>query len=509
MPGATLRLDGRSITLKVADRVLGGERFAVRLTRDAESAVRASRRTVQQRAGEDQAVYGVNTGFGKLSRVRIDAADLTELQQNLILSHATGVGDPLAPGVARLALLLRANALTMGHSGVRLELIRLLLDLFTAGVAPVIPSQGSVGASGDLAPLAHLALLLLGRGQGMLDGRRHSGATLLRRLGKEPLELEPKEGLALINGTQISTALAVSALLRSLRLARTADLALAQTIEAHRGSVKAFDQRIHAIRPHPGQVTVARNIRRLLRGSRIVAAHAGCDRVQDPYSIRCTPQVHGAARDTLSHVQDVLVREMNSVTDNPLIFPADGTILSGGNFHAEPVAMAADFLSIAVAELGSIAERRIEVLVNPDLSGLPPFLSPRSGLHSGFMITQVTAASLVSENKTLAHPASVDSIPTSAGKEDHVSMATWAARKVHSILDNVENILAIELLCGAQGIDLHEERLEPGRGAAVVYRKVRERVKMMKKDRELAADIASIRELVASGELLRAVGKID
>jgi len=504
VPTQPLKLDGTSITLEIAERVLAGESFPVRLTRDAERAVRGSKQLVERKVRSQSALYGINTGFGKLSRVRIDDHDLAGLQVNLLLSHACGVGPMLAPGVARLALLLRANSLARGHSGVRPELIELLLRLFEAGVVPLLPSQGSVGASGDLAPLAHLGLLLIGRGEGRLNGRSMKGARILRTLGLEPLTLAPKEGLALINGTQVSTALAVEGLIAARRLLRVADLAVATTIEALRGTVRAFDPRIHALRPHPGQQTVANNVRRLLKGSQVLKSHRNCDKVQDPYSLRCAPQVHGAARDTATHVEQILVREMNSVTDNPLLFPAGGEILNGGNFHAEPIAMAADFLAIALAELGNISERRIENLVNPDLSGLPAFLSPTPGLHSGFMVAQVTAAALVSENKTLCHPASVDSIPTSGGKEDHVSMATWAARKLGCVAENTKVVLAIELLAAAQGLDLQRPWIEPGRGVAAAYRAIRSRIRRLAKDRVLATDIARSRELIEGDVLLDA-----
>lgn len=511
-----LVLDGTAFSLQDAARVLAGEVFPVKLSRAAEGAMRASRAMVDLRVRSTEPIYGINTGFGKLSKVRIKAESLEELQRNLILSHAAGVGDPLPPGVARLILLLRANALSRGYSGVRIELVQRLLDLFAAGVAPVIPEQGSVGASGDLAPLAHLALLLIGRGEGMVGGKRKSGAAICKQLGVEPLTLQAKEGLALINGTQASTAIAVSGLLSAIRLAKVADIAAAMSIEAVRGSVRPFDPRVHALRGHPGQQIVGRNVTRLLKGSQVLQSHKDCGRVQDPYAIRCAPQVHGAARDSIAHVEQVLCREMNAVTDNPLLFPDDDTIISQGNFHAEPVAMVADFAAIAVSELASIAERRVECLINPDIadSGLPPFLIPDAGLHSGHMITHVTAAALVSENKTLCHPASVDSIPTSAGKEDHVSMATWAARKLCRVVANAEAVLAIELLCGAQGLDLHPApRTRPGKGVVAAHKRIRESVRFMARDREIAPDIALVIGLVRSGALLDATeqgaGKLE
>ncbi len=508
-----MKIDGRSFTLEDARRVVRGERPKATLTRDARRAVRDARALVERRAGADEALYGINTGFGKLSRVRIGRDDLELLQRNLLLSHAAGTGDPLDDGVARLALVLRANALARGHSGVRPELIDRLLALFTAGVAPLLPEQGSVGASGDLAPLAHLALLLIGEGEARLDGKRLSGAALSRKLGLAPMVLQAKEGLALINGTQVSTALAADGLLAARSLARTADVACAMTIEALRGSVKAFDRRIHAVRPHAGQGRVAANVRRLLARSAVVRSHRHCDRVQDPYALRCAPQVHGAARDTFAHAAAVVEREMNSVTDNPLLFPADDAILNGGNFHAEPVGMVSDFCAIAAAELASISERRIENLVNPDLSGLPAFLAREPGLNSGFMIAQVTAAAVVSENKTLAHPATVDSIPTSAGKEDHVSMATWAGRKLRQVVRNAERVVAIELLAAAQALELHDRWIEPGAGARAGYDAVRTVVKPLLRDREFAPDIEAATRLVRDGTVAdaaaEAVGRLD
>jgi histidine ammonia-lyase len=509
-----LLLDGRSLTLADAGRVLAGERFAVRLSPTAARRVAASNALVARAVRSGDALYGINTGFGKLARVRIDDANLELLQHNLIVSHAAGVGEPLDPDVARLALLLRANTLATGHSGVRRDVIDRLATLFQRGVAPWIPAQGSVGASGDLAPLAHLALLLIGRGRAWLDGQLLSGAELATKLRLKPLVLGPKEGLALINGTQISTAIAVAGLIGAKRLAKTADIAVALSLEALRGSSKPFDARIHALRPHPGQIETAKNVRQLLRGSKVLPSHAHCEKVQDPYCLRCAPQVHGAVRDAIRYAEAVLVREMNSVTDNPLLFPDDGDVLTGGNFHAEPVAFAADMLAIATAELANIAERRIENMVNPDLSGgLPAFLAAAPGLNSGLMIAQVTAAALVSENKTLAHPASVDSIPTSAGKEDHVSMATWAARKLLRVVENTEHVFAIELIAAAQALDLWSAWLNPGKGAHAAYRAVRVACAKMTKDREVAPDISRVREFVRGGQLISAVehacGRID
>ncbi len=519
-------------TLSLAEvyRAIREPRARVKTSAAAMKRVRASRAVVERVVREDRAIYGVNTGFGKLAGVRIDPGQIRILQRNLIRSHAVGVGPPFPPVEARLMVLLRLNALAVGCSGVTPRLVHALERLYNSGIVPYIPEQGSVGASGDLAPLAHLALLLMGEGEALvargevqkvpLHGesrslmRRIPGRTALRRAGLAPIELEAKEGLSLVNGTQVMTATLACTVYRAERLCRLADLAGAMSLEALMGTLTAFDPRIQKVRPHPGQAAVARNVHRLLHGSGILPFHAHCEKVQDSYSLRCIPQVHGAARDVLGHVQAVLEREINSATDNPLVFADRGEILSGGNFHGQPVALAADQLSMALAELGSICERRIETLVNPDLSGLPPFLSEGSGLNSGMMITQVAAASLVSENKVLAHPASVDSIPTSANKEDHVSMGTWAARKCRWVLENLESILAIEFLCAAQGLDYigsardGHPALAPGRGVAAAYRAIRRRVKHLGADRILYPDISAIREMIRDDTLLDAAERV-
>ena len=456
----------------------------------ARTRVEAARQTVLDTLEKGLAVYGVNTGFGDLAKVRIEADKLTLLQERLILSHCAGVGEALEDRSVRGMLLLRANALARGYSGVRPEIIEALLALLNANVLPVVPSRGSVGASGDLAPLAHLALPLLGRGHLHIDGETLPAAEGLGRLGLEPFTLQPKEGLALINGTQAMTALLANAAIRSRRLVKIADLVAALSVDALRGTDAAFDPRLHALRPHPGQQSSAANIWALLSGSGIRESHRFGDvRVQDPYSVRCAPQVHGAVRDVLSDAEAKLAIEMNSVTDNPLIFADEGAIISGGNFHGEPMAIAADSLCIAMAELGNISERRIEKLTNTAFSGLPPFLVEDAGLNSGFMMAQVTAAALASENKVLAHPASVDSIPTSADKEDHVSMGMGAALKLCDVISHTNTILAIELLCGAQGIDL----LRPLRSSPALealHAALRERIELWEVDREMAGDIA-------------------
>jgi histidine ammonia-lyase len=454
-------------------------------------------------------VYGVNTGFGALSETRIGAADIRQLQKNLVRSHSTGVGPDLGVPEVRGMMLLRAQVLALGSSGVRPELVDLLVVMLNARVHPRVPAQGSVGASGDLAPLAHLALVMMGEGEAQIDrGPFMDGASALRSAGISPVVLEAKEGLALINGTQFMTSVGTLALLDAEGLCRAADIAGAMSLEALKGSARPFDARLQALRPHPGQGVVASNFRALLAESQIMESHRDCARVQDAYSLRCVPQVHGATRDALGWTRGVLEREVNSVTDNPSILLEDGgaaDIISGGNFHGQPVALALDLAAIAVAELANISERRVEQLVNPALStGLTPFLAPASGLHSGLMIAQVASASLVSENKVLCHPASVDSIPSSAGREDHVSMGSIAARKLQQVVANVRIALAIEVLTASAGLD-QRLPLTPSRGVAAAFDLVRSRVSPLTEDRPLYRDIARVEELVASGELVRAV----
>jgi histidine ammonia-lyase len=463
--------------------------------------LRASAEVVRRAAAGNAPVYGVNTGFGKLATTRIPQEDLDQLQLNLLRSHAVGVGEPLPPRVVRLVLLLKAASLGRGFSGVREEVVDALLALHNHDVVPVIPCQGSVGASGDLAPLAHLCLPLIGEGEVWLRGQRLPAAQGLERAGLRPLQLRAKEGLALINGTQVSTALALDALLGAERLFHAAVVAGALTLDAARGSDGPFDPRIHAVRGQPGQVDCAAAYRALLAGSQIRQSHLkNDDRVQDPYCLRCQPQVMGACLDQLRAAGQVLVREANAVTDNPLVFAEQDQIVSGGNFHAEPVALAADGLAVAIAEIGAIAERRVAMLVDTVVSRLPPFLTPEPGLNSGFMIVHVTAAALASENKSLAHPASVDSLPTSANQEDHVSMATFAARRLLPMLRNSSRITAIELLAAAQGIEF----LRPLRSAPAleeVLRLVRSVSPAMMHDRSLARDIEAVHHLVESGEI--------
>ncbi|WP_394828909.1 histidine ammonia-lyase [Pendulispora albinea] len=502
---------------------------AVEFDPGARAKVIASRAAIDRIAeGGDRSprVYGVNTGFGALSETRIGAADIRALQRNLVRSHATGTGPDLSIAEVRGMMLLRAQVLAIGHSGVRPILVEQLLAMLNAGVHPRIPSQGSVGASGDLAPLAHLALAMIGEGEASVEASVRAGANphagyrpvhisggdALRMVGIAPVELEAKEGLSLINGTQFMASLGTMMLLEAERLCTVSDIAGAMSLEALKGTSRPFDPRLQAARPHPGQEQTASNLRALLTESEIMESHRDCGKVQDAYSLRCMPQVHGATRDALGWVRTVLEREVNSVTDNPSVFldaSGDKTgemdIISGGNFHGQPLALALDLAAMAVAELANISERRVEQLVNPAFStGLTPFLAPGSGLHSGFMIAQVASASLVSENKVLCHPASVDSIPSSAGKEDHVSMGSISARKLREVVANVRNAVAIEVMTAAAGLD-QRKPLAPSKGVRAAYAKVRELVAPLTEDRPLYKDIAAVSALIASGELTRAV----
>ena len=465
--------------------------------------IQASAAVVRRAAEGSAPVYGVNTGFGKLASTRISEADLATLQLNLIRSHSVGVGEPLAPAVVRLMLAIKAASLARGHSGVRPVVIDTLLAVHNAGLIPYVPSQGSVGASGDLAPLSHMTLALMGEGDFLVDGQRQPAAAALQAKKITPLKLQAKEGLALINGTQTSTALALHALFSFEPVLESALVIGALTVDAARGSDGPFDPRIHALRGQPGQIDVAQYYRALLQGSAIRASHEeGDDRVQDPYCLRCQPQVVGACLDQMRHAALVLLREANAVTDNPLVFAEDGAMISGGNFHAEPVALAADAMACAIAEVGAIAERRIAMLIDSGVSRLPPFLTPNAGLNSGFMIAHVTAASLASENKSLAHPASVDSLPTSANQEDHVSMATFAARRLQPMIANVAHILGIELLASAQGIDFLRP-LQSSPALEQVHALLRAQCPTMMQDRYLAPDIEAASGLVRGGELAR------
>jgi histidine ammonia-lyase len=496
-------LDGERLTLEELERV-ARHGASVGLDPAARQRVQASRRVIEEAVAAERPIYGVSTGFGPLSDVFVGAADRAALQRNLLRSHAAGVGEPIVEAETRATMLLRANVLAKGCSGVRPEVVELLCELLNRGVHPVIPERGSVGASGDLAPLAHLGLVLIGEGEARHQGARVPGAEALRRAGLTPISLKAKEGLALINGTCGLAGVGALALLRAERLVRLADVAAAMTLEALRGSFVPFDARLQAVRPHPGQAATAQNLRRLLQASEVNASHKDCGKIQDAYSLRCIPQVHGGVRDALAAARATMQRELNAATDNPLVFAESGDILSGGNFHGHPVALALDFLALAVAGLCGFAERRIERLVNPLFSELPPFLVRASGLHSGFMVAQIAAASLVSEAKVLASPASVDSIPTSGGKEDFVSMGWLAARKAASIVDLFAAILGWEFLCAAQGLDFLRP-LTPGRGAAAAHEAIRAQVPHLEEDRVLRADLDRVLPLLDEGALLAAV----
>ena len=476
---------------------------AVRLSEAARIRILRSAETVHRLLASGEAIYGVNTGFGKLAKTRIAAADLGRLQINIVRSHAAGVGDPLSPGVTRLILLLKLAALSQGASGISLGVMDALAGLLNADVLPLIPGQGSVGASGDLAPLAHMSLVLIGEGEALVNGATVKGDAALAAAGLAPVSLGPKEGLALLNGTQASTALALSGLESAARNAAAAVVAGAMSVDAVMGSDTPFDPRIHALRPHAGQQLAASHYRRLLDGSAIRASHReDDDRVQDPYSFRCQPQVMGACLDLLATAAKTLTIEANSVSDNPLVFAEDGAVLSGGNFHAEPVAFAADMIAMAVAEMGSLAERRIAALIDSSISLLPPFLIHNPGLNSGFMIPQCTAAALMSENKQLAHPASVDSAPTSANQEDHVSMATHGARRLGLMNANLARIIAIELMAAAEGIDFRRP-LRSSDAIEDAHARVRALAPKRDEDREFSTDIEAVARLVEGGELVR------
>jgi histidine ammonia-lyase len=492
-------LNGDDLTLEdlvaIAD---DGEE--VRLADEARARVAAARAVVDARAAGDVAVYGVNTGFGSFAETRIALGDLAALQVNLVRSHASGVDEPLPVRAVRASMALRANVLAKGYSGIRVDTLEALIAALNRRVHPYVPSRGSVGASGDLAPLAHIALALIGEGETFDGAARLAAAHALTNAGLAPVTLGPKEGLALINGTQVSTAVAGLALAGAERLARAADIIAALSIDALQGSIHPFEDRIHEVRPFAGQLTTARNLTRLVGGSAINASHAGCGRVQDAYSMRCVPQVHGAAREALAWIRHIVQTEMNAATDNPMVFAESGDIVSGGNFHGAPIALAADLLVLAVAQLATISERRSERLVNPALSGLPAFLTRHGGLQSGLMIAQVTAAALTSEIKTLAHPASVDSIPTSANKEDHVSMSMAASLKAERALQLAVQVLAVELLCACQAIDLLAPLVtSPALGH--VHQLVRSRVPTLDHDRSPSSDIVAITDLIASRAL--------
>ncbi|THB80187.1 MAG: histidine ammonia-lyase [Desulfobacteraceae bacterium] len=498
-------LNGKDLNLNDLVRIARGGR-GVRISENAEARMEKSRGLVDEWVRNGERIYGVTTGFGALSGVTISYEDTRALQKNILLSHAAGMGDPLDEDVVRAMIALRVNDFCRGNSGLRLSTIRLLADVLNSGMVPLVPEKGSVGASGDLVPMAHLSLVLIGEGEAWVNGKRMPGAEALKTCGLEPIDLESGEGLALINGTQLMAALGSLAVYDAINLCKHADIAASMSLEVLMGTRAAFDERIHLARPHKGQIKAAQNMLRITNNSEIISSHKDCSKVQDAYTLRCSPQVHGASWDALGYVDGIMHTEMNASTENPLIFPDTQTFLSGGNFHGQPLALACDFLSIAVSELANISERRIERLVNPQLSGLPAFLIEDGGLHSGFMIAQYAAAALVSENKVLAHPASVDSIPTSANKEDHVSMGAWAARKCRSIVANVEEVLAIELLSAAQAIDLFTN-LKAGEGTMAAYQVIRGQVDYLTKDRFLSSDIARVKALLKNHRIVDAVEK--
>jgi histidine ammonia-lyase len=495
-----LELNGQKLSLAQVVAVARGEDH-VALSAAVRERVERARRIVENIVAEERTVYGVNTGFGKLSDVRIEPSQLRELQLNLVRSHSCGLGTSLSVAEARAMLLLRANVLAQGYSGCRPELIEALLRLLESGVTPVIPEKGSVGASGDLAPLAHLALTVIGEGEAFYRGERMPSAKALQLAQIEPLRLEVKEGIALLNGTQAMVAVGGLALYRAERVARLADVAGAMALEALRGTPVAFDERIHAARPHAGQIAVAAHLRELLRDSQIRQSHLENDpRVQDAYSLRCMPQVHGAVRGALNHARDIVETETGSATDNPLVFAETGEVFSGGNFHGAPLALSFDYAAIAMTDLMSITERRIDRLVNPDSNeGLPAFLSARPGVGSGFMMMQIVAASLLSEAKVLAHPASIDNVPTDGGKEDHVSMGMTAATKLRLIVDSAELITAIELITAAEGLE-YRAPLQPGRGVKQAYKIVRRHVTRLTNDRAMSGEIETMANAIREGE---------
>lgn len=473
------------------------EHSPIELGEECIDAINASEQTVSKVLAEGRTVYGINTGFGLLANTRIEADELETLQRSIVLSHAAGIGDFMQENIVRLLMLLKINSLARGYSGIRLKVINALIALYNHKVYPAIPEKGSVGASGDLAPLAHMSAVLLGEGEVLFNGERMKAALGLQLAGLEPISLAPKEGLALLNGTQASTAFALAGLF-SAEVALCSSVAIgAMSVEAALGSRVPFDARIHAVRGHQTQSDVATAFRTILAESEIGHSHSGCDKVQDPYSLRCQPQVLGACLQQMRFASEILVTEANGVSDNPLVFAEDNDILSGGNFHAETVAMAADMLAIALSEIGSLAERRMALLIDSTLSGLPPFLVNNGGVNSGFMIAQVTCAALASENKTLAHPASIDSLPTSANQEDHVSMATFAGRRLRDIYDNVAGILAVEWLAAAQGVDFRNP-LKTSAKLEQVKALLRGKVEFYDKDRYFAPDIEASKALITS-----------
>jgi len=509
-----LKIDGKSLTLEKIEFFIN-ENPKIELTAESKKNVIKARKLIDKWVAEDKVIYGVTTGFGEFANVKISQKDIEKLQENLIVSHAAGVGEPLPPFIVKIMMLLRLNALAQGHSGIRIETLELLIEMINNNIIPIVPSQGSVGSSGDLAPLSHLVLAMIGKGKVEVFDKVTeqteeytkpvNAISALKKFGLKPVKLGAKEGLALNNGTQMMTAFASYICLKAKQLAQLADISGAMSHEVLRGTDNAYDLDLQKLRPYAGQIASANNMNALIKGSEIRTSHLeNDDRVQDSYSLRCIPQIHGASRDSIDYVCSRIDIELNSVTDNPLIFPDKEKHIEGGNFHGQPVALAMDFMKIALSELANVAERRIERLTNGSLSKLPRFLTSKGGLNSGFMIAQYTAAALVSENKTLAHPASVDSIPTSANQEDHNSMGSIAARHCFQILKNVQRVIAIELLTAAQGLEFLKP-LKPGIGTAESYKTIRKHIREMKNDRILHLDIDKAYELVISGELLSKV----
>jgi len=512
-----MKLDGKSLTLKEVEKFLSGN-VKIELTAEAKKRIKKARAMVDKWIADDEVVYGITTGFGEFANIKISQDHLEQLQENLIKSHSVGLGDPLPPFIVKVMMLLRVNALARGHSGIRLSTIQLLINMMNNNIIPVIPSQGSVGSSGDLAPLSHLVLAMIGKGKVQVfkeltyltkeTPKMLAASSVLKKFGLKPVRLRAKEGLALINGTQMMTAFAAYITIKGKELLKYSDIAAALSHEALRGTDKAYDKRIHMLRPFEGQTATAANMLRLIEGSKIRISHLQNDnRVQDSYSIRCIPQIHGASKDAVNYVASRVAIELNSVNDNPLVFPDEGDHLEGGNFHGQPMALAMDFMGIALSELANVSERRIERLTNGSLSDLPRFLTRLGGINSGFMIAQYTAASIVSENKVLAHPASVDSIPTSANQEDHNSMGSIAARKCFQILKNVQKVIAIELLTAAQGVEFLKP-LKCGKGTSVAIKEIRRLVPELKKDRIMYTDVEKIINIVENGTLLKKVEKV-
>ncbi len=500
-----IKLDGSNLTIaELAAIARCG--LKVSLAPPVTERIEKARKVVEDAVKNKKTVYGVTTGFGALAGVILSKDQTKDLQRNILLSHSAGVGQPFNEETTRAIMALRVNTLAKGFSGIRLSALKTLIEMVNKGVLPIIPEKGSVGASGDLAPLAHMGLVMIGEGEAIYNNTRMAGGGAMKKAGIPILQLEEGEGLALINGTQVMTAIGALAIHDSTNLIKAADIAAGMTLEVLLGSNVELNQKIHDTRPHPGQSLCAENLRKIISGSATTTSHKDFSRVQDAYTIRCSPQVHGASRDALGYARRVIETEINSATDNPMVFYETGEILNGGNFHGQPVGLAMDFLTIGLSEFANISERRIERLVNPQLSGLPAFLTRNPGLNSGLMLAQYTAAALVSENKILSHPATVDSIPTSANKEDHVSMGTIAARKCRDVLKNVEYVTAIELLCAAQALDLFTN-LRPGGGTLATYNLIREHISHMEVDRVLSRDIDALYDLVHSGRLVEAVEK--